>query len=112
MADSQILDMPMELGLELVAVVSPYFLDAEGELFDDVIDEGDGICLVVLFKDFQGTDARGVVDSSVLESTDLLTLFSDKCQELDIHLDVMAGDLFVVSLSMHFAHARSARKPI
>ena len=45
MADALILDVPVELGLELMAVVGPDFLDAERELFDDVIDEVDRVCL-------------------------------------------------------------------
>ena len=50
MADALILDMPVELGLELMAVVGPDLLDAERELFDDVIDEVDrvGLCVFVV----------------------------------------------------------------
>jgi len=35
----------VELGLQLMAIVGPDFLDAERELFDDVIDEVDRVCL-------------------------------------------------------------------
>ena len=45
--DTAVLDMPVELGLELVAAVGADALDAEGELRDDVFDEVDGIGLVV-----------------------------------------------------------------
>ena len=41
MTDALIFDVPMELGLELMPIVGPDFLDAERELFDDVIDEVD-----------------------------------------------------------------------
>ena len=34
--------MPVELGLEFVAVVGAHRVDAEGEALDDVIDEVDG----------------------------------------------------------------------
>jgi hypothetical protein len=39
MSDTQIFDVPMELGLELVAIVGSYFAYTEGELVDDVIDK-------------------------------------------------------------------------
>jgi hypothetical protein len=49
-ANAVILDMPVELGLELVAIVCAYFADAEWELFDDMIDEVDRVGLCVLSK--------------------------------------------------------------
>lgn len=39
MADALIFDVPVELGLELMAVVGPDLFDAERELVDDVIDK-------------------------------------------------------------------------
>ena len=53
MADALILDMPVELGLELMAVVGPDLLDAERELFDDVIDKVDRIGLCVFVVDLE-----------------------------------------------------------
>ena len=43
--DPEIFDMPMEFGLELVTVIRPNFSNAKRELFDDVINEVDRICL-------------------------------------------------------------------
>ena len=57
MADALILDMPMELGLELMPVVGPDFLDAEREFFDDVIDEVDRVGLSVFIVDLKRPDA-------------------------------------------------------
>ena len=37
MPDTKILDVPVELRLELVAVVSSYLADAEREFFNDVV---------------------------------------------------------------------------
>ena len=53
MADALIFDVPVELGLELMAIDSPDFLDPERELFDDVIDEVDcvGLCVLVVDLD-------------------------------------------------------------
>ena len=39
MTDAVIFDMPAELGLELMAIAGPDFLNPERQLFDDVIDE-------------------------------------------------------------------------
>lgn len=49
MSDTQIFDVPMELGLELVAIVSSDFANAERELVDNVIDEVDRIGLCMFF---------------------------------------------------------------
>ena len=45
MTDALIFDVPMELGLELMAIVSPDLFDAERELFNDVIDKVDRVGL-------------------------------------------------------------------
>jgi hypothetical protein len=39
MADTLIFDMPMELGLELVAIIGSHFSDLKGERSDDVVDK-------------------------------------------------------------------------
>ena len=40
-------DMQMELGLKLMAIFGSNFTDTERKLFDDVVDEGNGVGLVV-----------------------------------------------------------------
>ena len=49
MTDAVIFDMPAELGLELMAIVDPDFLNPERQLFDDVFDEvlSVGLCAFV-----------------------------------------------------------------
>jgi hypothetical protein len=64
--DTAVLDVPVELGLELVAAVGADALDAEGELRDDVFDEVDGIGLVVAAVDLQSPNAGCVIDCGVL----------------------------------------------
>ncbi len=91
MADALVLDMPVELGLELMAVISPDLPYAEWEGSDHVVNE---------------------VDGRELEAPDLLASFPDECQKLDIHLDVMAWILFIVALGVHLADARSPWQPI
>lgn len=60
--DTQIFDVPMELGLELVAIVGSDFSDTERELVDDVIDEVDHIGLCMFFIDFQGANAGRIIN--------------------------------------------------
>ena len=111
MADALIFDVPVELGLELVAVVGSDLFDAERELFDDVIDEVDRVGLSMFVVDFERPDARRVIDSSILEPADLLAALADEGEELDVHLDVMAWHLLVITLGVNFAHPRAARQP-
>ena len=54
MTDALVLDVPVEFGLELMAIVGSDFADAERELVDDVIDEVDGIGLVMALVDLEG----------------------------------------------------------
>lgn len=51
MPDPKIFNMPMEFRLELMAIVSPNFANAERELLNDMINEIDRICLRVLVVD-------------------------------------------------------------
>lgn len=117
--------MPMKFGFELMPVVRSNFLDTKGELFDDEVDKIDRVGLSLLLADFQGPHARGVVNGVMLETTNLFAIFSNECQELDIHLDLMTslsrlaskplpgnGDLFVVVLGMNLAHAGPARQSV
>ena len=111
MSDALIFDVPVELCLELMAVIGSDLFDAERELFDDVIDEVDRVGLSMFVVDFERPDARRVIDSSILEPADLLAALADEGEELDIHLDVMAGNLLVVTLGVDFTHPRAARQP-
>lgn len=110
MSDALIFDVPVELGLELMAIVGSDFLDAERELFNDVIDEVDGVGLCVFVVDFERPDAGCVVDGGILEPADLLPALAGEGEELDVHLDVMTGNLLVISLGVDFAHAGSVRQ--
>jgi len=97
MADALILDKPMEFGLELVAVVRPHLPDSEREAPDAVVDEGDGIGLRVTGEDFQRPDAGGIVDRRVLISLDGLAAIALEGQELDVDLNLMAGNLLLIA---------------
>ena len=106
MPDAVIFDMPVELCLEFMAVIRTYL--AEREPGDHGIDEVDRVCLVVSVVDFQGTDARGIVDCGVLVTLDGFPVFAIEFQELDVHLDLVAWDLFLITLGVDLADARAA----
>ena len=111
MSDSLVLDVPMEFSLELVPVVCSDFTNAEGELFNDMVDEGDSAGLGVAIVDFECSDARGIIDSRVLIAFDGLVVFARESQELNINLDLMTRHLFLVALGVNFAQPRAAREP-
>ena len=75
MTNALVLDMPTEFGLELMAIICSNFTDAERELGDDVVDEGDGAGLIVTFADFEGSDPRGVINGGTLVMLDRLVIF-------------------------------------
>ena len=112
MANAFVLDMPVELGLKLMPVIGADLTDPEGELFDHVVDKIDGICLGMSLIDFEGSDSGRIVDGGELEAADLLAAFSFEGQKLDDHLDVVAGDLFVVALGVDLAFARASWEPV
>ena len=108
--DTAVLDVPVELGLELVAAVGADALDAEGELRDDVFDEVDGIGLVVAAVDLQSPNAGCVIDRGVLVALDHAATFSLEDEELDVDLDMMTRDLFLVTLGVNGPRSGFARK--
>ena len=71
MSDARVLDVPVELGLELMAIVGSDFSDPEGECPDHVVDEVDGVSLGVSVVDLESTDSGSIIDSSVLEASDI-----------------------------------------
>lgn len=97
MANSLILNLPVKLGLELMAVIGANGVNPERKLLHDVIDEIDRIRLCVAGVNFQGPDSGGIVDGCVLEPLNSFSCVTDKFQELDIDLDVVSRSLFFVS---------------
>ena len=105
-----VLDMPVEFGLELMTVVSSDLLDTERELFNDVIDKVDGVGLRVPSVNFQCSHACCIINRSILVALDLLPVFFIEDHELDVHLDVVARPLFVVTPGVNLPHASAARQ--
>ncbi len=104
--------MPVEERLELVAAVGSDGLDPEGELLDDVIDEVDGVGLGVTLVDLQRANSSRVVDRGVLVAPHRPTSFPLQSQELDVHLYVMARDLFLVAVGVYSSPPDTVRESI
>ena len=102
--DPEVVNMPMELGLEFVTIIGTDFTNAEWELFDDVVNEVNRICLGMLLVDLEGANSGCIVDCRVLEATDLFAAFPYERQEFNAHLNMTARNL----LLMQFAHARAS----
>ena len=58
-----ILDVPVELGLELMAVIGSGFFDVQRELFDDVTDEVDRVRLCMFVVNLECRFARRNVNA-------------------------------------------------
>ena len=103
--DPEIYDMPMEFGLELMTIIRAHLANAERELFNDVFNEIDGVCLSMLFVDLEGANSGSIVDRGVLEPTDLFASFSFEGQKLNVHLNVMSWHLLLIAFGVQLAHS-------
>ena len=92
--DALIFNMPVELSLKFMTIVSSGLLYTEWKFLDDVINE---------------------VDRSVLTALDLLPGFSFEYQKLYIHLDVVAGNLLIITFGVdliHWSQLSSSRRTL
>ena len=109
MTTALVFEKPLELGLKLVTVIGSNCTDTEQQLFDGVVDEGNGSHLVVTLVDFEGSDARCIVDGGVLITLDGLLVFVFEYQKLNVNLNLMARNLFLVTNGMDFAKPGATR---
>jgi len=105
-----IFDMPMELGLELVAIISSHFSDSKGKLSDDVVDKSDRVGLSMTIVDLQRADTGRIINGCVLVTPDGFSVFPLEGQELDVDLDLVARNLLFVAFGVDFSNAGSTRK--
>src|SRR5262249_55233693 len=103
--DALVGQVPVELGLELMPAVCAHGVNAEGELLDDIVQEGDGVLLRVAAIDLEGPHPGRIVDRRVLVAPDPLALRALQGQKLHVDLDVMARDLLRVAVGC------TARRP-
>jgi hypothetical protein len=112
MADALVFDVPVELILELVAVVRPHLVDTEWEALDDVVEEVDSVGLGVPAVDLESPDTGGVVDGGVLIALDRFSVFSSEDQELEVKLDLVAWHLLLVAGCVDLAEPCSPQQPV
>jgi len=105
-----VLDMPMKLGLKLMASVCPNRMDAEGEFFNHIINKLNGILLIVTRVDLQCPDSGGIINSRVLKAANPDSLKVPKRDKFDIHLDMMAGDFLGITASGNSPARRTLRQ--
>lgn len=83
--------------------VGPDLADAERVFLNDVVNEVDSTGLGVFLVDLERSNPCRVINGCEPDVTNFLAMLSAECQELDVHLIVVAGNLFVVSLGMYLA---------
>ncbi len=66
-------DIPMEFRLELMAIISANFLNAEGKGCNDVIYKIYGVSVVVAFVGLQSTDQCRIINGRALKTPSLGT---------------------------------------
>lgn len=72
----------MELGLQLVTVVSPDFSNADRKVLNDVVNAIDGVGLHVFIKDLERANPDRVISRNILKSTHFFSNFSFKQRNL------------------------------
>ncbi len=112
MPNAYVGQVPVEPGLELVAIVGPDRVNAERKALNNMVDELNGGGLSVARVDFQGSNAGGIVYGRILESLDLLSGWILERQELHVHLDVVSRYLLLVTVRLDGTHFRIAWQPI
>ncbi len=112
MPNAYVGQVPVKHGLELMTVVGSDRVNAKGKAFNNMVDELNGGRLSVAGIDFQCTDAGGIVNRRILEPSDLLSGLVFERQELHVHLDVMSGNLFLVTMCLDRTDLRIAWQSI
>ena len=112
MANTVVLDMPVEFCLEVMIVVCSDLANAKREAFDNLVDKIDGVGVSLFLVDLECPHPGGVIDGRELEATDPLSTLSFERQDLDIHLHMVTKNLLAASLGVNLAQAGTMRKPV
>ena len=92
-----ILNMPVELGLELMPPVCSDGIDPKWEFLDHIINKLDGALLIVLPVYLKCSDTGCIIDSRVLIAANFIPLIIFQRQKLHIDLNMMPGNRFGVT---------------
>ena len=98
---SQVGQLPMKFGLELVPVVGPNSMNAKRESIDHMIDKMDSILLCVAIIDFKCSYPRSIIYGCKLESSNFFSFTIFQFEELDINLDVVTWDLLFIAMCQY-----------
>jgi len=105
-----ILDMPMKLGLKLMAAICSDRMNTEREFLNHMIYKLNGIYLVVAWVDFQRPDPGCIIYCRILKTSDSMALKVPQRDKFDINLDVVAWDFFGISSSVNSPTWRTLRQ--
>jgi len=97
----------MKLRLKLMASVCPNRMDAEREFLNHIINELNGIVLIVTRVDFHRPDPSGIVNRRILKASDSMALKVPQGDKFDINLNVMAGDFLGITSSVDSSTGRT-----
>jgi hypothetical protein len=85
-------------------------VDAERELVDGVVDEFDGVVLIVTIVDLEGSHACGIIDGRVLKAPDSMPLGALEAHNLHVCLNMMARDRLGVTVRVNGSPAHVSRQ--
>lgn len=77
-----------------------------------MIDKVDGAGLGVFLVDLECPHPGRIIDGRELEAPNLLSAFAFQRQKFDVHLDMVAWNLLVVSIGVHLPQAGTTRKAV
>ena len=112
MSDALVFDVPVKLGLELVTIVGANFSDPEGELLNGIVDETDSVGLGMLLIDLEGAHAGPIVDGRELKPAYLLATLTSEGQKPNVHLNMVARDLFGIAFGVDLSEPRPPWQPV
>lgn len=93
--------MPMKFSLELMTVVCLNSMNPKWKSFGNIIQEINGICLVMPLINLQCSCSCSIINSCILISSNFLTILL-KIQEFNVYLNSVTGKLLFISLKMHY----------
>ena len=89
--------MPMKLGLELMPVISTYGFNSERKFINYVVNKINRTGLIVLLIDFQSSNARAIINCSLLKALNTLTALVVEEEKFNIPLYMMAWHFLFVT---------------
>ena len=112
MPNTLVFDMPVEQSLKFMSSIGTYLLNTEPECVDDMIDKVIGIFLGMSRVNLQRPNPCCIIDGRVFIAFELSTILSFEHQKLNIHLDVVTWNLFIVTFGVDLSPPRTPGQTI